>query len=152
MIVDAGLSGVGGSETALLTALLREPAATPQLNASITMTAATIVRGGQDSRLQEVFTLVADGARPAWQRAALMSGAEAALLGAAMPGGGGGGAWSRPRRAAGWRNGAGRTRWSRKLAGISARRRRGACRVDSRDSGDLGGGAVEGTGARRAGR
>ena len=60
MIVDAGLSGVGGSETALLTALLREPAATPQLNASITMTAATIVRGGQDSRLQEVFALVAD--------------------------------------------------------------------------------------------
>ena len=91
VIVDAGLSGVGGSESALLTALLREPAATPQLSASITMTAATIVRGGQDSRLQEVFTLVADGARPAWQRAALMSGAEAALLGAAMPGGGGGG-------------------------------------------------------------
>jgi len=90
VIVDAGLSSVGGTETALLTALLREATATPQLNASITMTAATIVRSGQDSRLQEVFGLVAENARPAWQRAALMSGAEAALLGAAMPGGGSG--------------------------------------------------------------
>ncbi len=90
VIVDAGLSSVGGSEPALLTALLREPAATPQLNASITMTAATIVRGGQDPRLQELFALVAENGRPAWQRAALMSGAEAALLRAAMPGGGGG--------------------------------------------------------------
>jgi len=91
VIVDAGLSGLAGSETSLLTALLREPALTPQLNASITMTAATIVRGGQDSRVQDLFVLVADSARPAWQRAALMSGAEVALLGAAMPGGGGGG-------------------------------------------------------------
>ena len=151
VIVDAGLSGVGGSETALLTALLRHPDVTPQLNASITMTAATIVRGGQDPGLQEVFALVADSGRPAWQRAALMSGAEAALLGAPMPGGGGGtrgagrGAQQAGATAPGGRGGPG-------SSPAFPRGAAGSYRVDPKGGRDLGGGTVEGTCARRAGR
>ena len=49
------------------------------------------MRAGQDGPLQDVFALVAETARPGWQRSAVLRGAEAALLGAAMPGGGGGG-------------------------------------------------------------
>ena len=89
--VDAALSGVRGSEPALLGALLEAQTETPQVSAAITMTTATIVRGGQDGPLQDVFALVAQSARPGWQRSAVMRGAEAALLGATMPGGGGGG-------------------------------------------------------------
>ena len=91
VIVDAALSGVRGSEPALLGALLKAQTETPQLTAAITVATATIVRAGQDGPLQEVFALVADTARPGWQRSAVLRGAEAALLGAAMPGGGGGG-------------------------------------------------------------
>jgi mono/diheme cytochrome c family protein len=89
--VDAALSGVRGREPALLGALLKAQTETQGTSAAITMTAATIVRGGQDGPLQDVFALVAESARPAWQRSAVLRGAEAALLGAAMPGGGGGG-------------------------------------------------------------
>ncbi len=53
---------------------------TSQLAPAITMTTATIVRGRQDDALQAVFALVADSARPAWQRSAVLRGAETALL------------------------------------------------------------------------
>ncbi len=89
--VDAALSGLRGSEPALLAALLEAQTDTPQASAAITMTAATIVRAGQDGPMQDVFALVAQATRPGWQRSAVLRGAEAALLGAPMPGGGGGG-------------------------------------------------------------
>jgi glucose/arabinose dehydrogenase/HEAT repeat protein len=85
--VDAALSGLQGSEPALLEALLKKQTETPQLAPAITMTTATIVRGRQDDALQAVFALVAESARPAWQRSAVLRGAEAALLGTALPGG-----------------------------------------------------------------
>jgi mono/diheme cytochrome c family protein len=97
--VDAALSGLRGSEPALLGALLKAPTAptastastdTPKVSAAVTMTTATIVRAGQDGPIQDVFALVAQATRPAWQRSAVLRGAEAALLGAAMPGGGSG--------------------------------------------------------------
>ena len=87
--VDAALSGVSGSEPALLGVLLKGPTETPSLTAAIAMTTATIVRGAQDGPLQDVFTLAADTARPVWQRSAVLRGAESALLGTTMPGGGG---------------------------------------------------------------
>ncbi len=89
--VDAALSGLRGSEPAVLNALLEVKADTPQVSAAVTMTTATIVRAGQDGPIQDLFALVAQAARPTWQRSAVLRGAEAALLGAAMPGGGGGG-------------------------------------------------------------
>jgi mono/diheme cytochrome c family protein len=89
--VDAALSGLSGSEPAVLAALLAAQTETPAASAAITMTTATIVRSGQDGPLQDVFALVAQVARPGWQRSAVLRGAEAALLGATMPGGGGGG-------------------------------------------------------------
>jgi mono/diheme cytochrome c family protein len=86
--VDAVLSGLRGSELAVLGTLLKAQTETPQLTAAITMTVATVVRGGQDGPVQDVFSLVAQHARPVWQRSAVLRGAEAVLLGTTMPGGG----------------------------------------------------------------
>ena len=61
---------------------------TPQVSAAITMTTATIVRGGQDGPVQECSRSWRRPRGPRWQRSAVLRGAEAALLGAAMPGGG----------------------------------------------------------------
>ena len=88
IVVDAALSGLRGNEGAALEKLLQaEGPQTPQRDAAITMLAATIVRGGQDAAIQTLFGWVADDARAAWQRAALLRGAEVAVLGAPMPGG-----------------------------------------------------------------
>jgi mono/diheme cytochrome c family protein len=87
--VDTALSGLRGSEPAVLGVLLNAQTETPQLAAAITMTAATIARGGLDGPVQDVFSLVAQETRPVWQRSAVLRGAEAALLGTTMPGGGG---------------------------------------------------------------
>jgi mono/diheme cytochrome c family protein len=86
--VDAVLSGLQGSESVVLEALLKKQTETPQLSPAIAMTTATIVRGRQDDALQAVFALVAEGARPAWQRSAVLRGAETALLETGGPGGG----------------------------------------------------------------
>jgi mono/diheme cytochrome c family protein/HEAT repeat protein len=98
--VDAALSGARGSEPAILDLLLRSPNESTALSAAITMTAGTIVRRG-DATMQDLFDMVADGARPAWQRSAVLRGAEAALLGQSMPGGGGRGAGGGGRQNAG---------------------------------------------------
>jgi mono/diheme cytochrome c family protein/glucose/arabinose dehydrogenase len=91
IIVDAALSGLRGSEGAALEKLLRlEGPQTPQRDAAVTMLAATLVRGGQDAAIQNLFAWTADDGRAAWQRSALLRGAEVAVLGAAMPGGLGG--------------------------------------------------------------
>ena len=85
--LDAALSGLRGTEGAALERLLRSAAPqTPQRDAAVTMLAATLIRGGQDVAIQSLFGWVADGARPEWQRSALLRGAEVAVLGAAMPG------------------------------------------------------------------
>ena len=89
--VDAALSGLRGREGfALEKLLLLEGPATPQRDAAVTMLAATVVRGGQDGAIQRLFAWAAEEGRPAWQRSALLRGAEVAVLGAAMPGGMGG--------------------------------------------------------------
>ena len=99
--MDAALSGLRGSEILVLDRLLAAPGGTtPQREAAVTMLAATVVRGGQDAAVQRVLTRIADDGGAGWQRAALMRGAEVAVLGAAMPGGSGrrgGGAASRER-------------------------------------------------------
>ena len=87
--LDAALSGLRGGEAAVLERLLPAGAeATPQREAAATMLAATVARGGQDAAAQKVLGLIGDESRPAWQRAAVMRGAEIVLLGAAMPGAG----------------------------------------------------------------
>jgi mono/diheme cytochrome c family protein len=86
VVVDAALSGLRGSESTVLSRVLDAPASTPQRETAITMLAGTIVRGGLNAPIQDVFQRAADAARPSWQRAALLRGAEVALMGAAMPG------------------------------------------------------------------
>ena len=90
IVVDAALSGVRGSEPAVLARLMASRAETPAIAAGITMTAAAIVRSADETAVQNVMQTIAADAAPAWQRSALLRGAEVTLLAAAMPGGGGG--------------------------------------------------------------
>jgi mono/diheme cytochrome c family protein/glucose/arabinose dehydrogenase len=84
--MDAALSGLRGREAAVLDTLMGSTSQTPQREAALTMIAATIVRSEDETSVQNLFVSVADDSRPAWQRAALLGGAEIALLGAPMPG------------------------------------------------------------------
>jgi mono/diheme cytochrome c family protein len=86
ILVDAALTGLAGRESAVLQRLLDPPAETPQKTAVITTLAATIVKGGQDKAVQDLLHAIAEAARPAWQRRALIAGAEVVLVGAALPG------------------------------------------------------------------
>jgi mono/diheme cytochrome c family protein len=85
--VDAALSGLRERETVVLRLVMQAGSGeTPQRQVAVTMLAATIVRSGDDPAIQQLFTLAADGSRAAWQRSAVLRGAEVALLGVAMPG------------------------------------------------------------------
>ena len=86
VIADAALSGVKGSEGAVLDLLLASNVETPARSAALTLLAAAMIAGGQDALVQPLFEKVAESKRPSWQRAALLRGAEVALLGATAPG------------------------------------------------------------------
>ena len=86
VVIDAAISGLRGTEGAVLSRLLQANAQTPQREAAITMLSATITRGALDADVQTVFQRAAEPALPEWQRSALLRGAEVALLGAAAPG------------------------------------------------------------------
>jgi mono/diheme cytochrome c family protein len=86
IVVDAALSGLRGSEAAVLERLFASGTQTPQRDIAITMLAATIVRGGQDAAIQNLFKGLATDSRPEWQRSAVLRGAETAVLGTPMPG------------------------------------------------------------------
>ena len=85
VVVDAVLSGVRGSEPEILLRLVQPPS-NDNAGPAITMLAAMIVRSAQEAPIRRVFEGIADAGRPAWQRSALLHGAEIALLNAAMPG------------------------------------------------------------------
>ena len=85
--LDAAISGVKDHETDVIEKLAAAAAGpTPMVESAIAMLAATATRGGQAAQVGRVFEWASDAARPAWQREALVRGAEVALLGAAMPG------------------------------------------------------------------
>lgn len=86
VVVDASLSGLRGSEAAVLEKLAASPTQTPQRETAITVLAATIVRGGQDARIQKLFQGLTNDSQPTWQRSAVLRGAEVAVLGTPMPG------------------------------------------------------------------
>ncbi len=86
--VDAAVSGLNGSEHSVLERILAAPEPTPQRTGAAVVLAATLVRGGEDGRLQELFQLAGAQGRLPWQRDALLEGAEAALLGGPLPGSG----------------------------------------------------------------
>jgi mono/diheme cytochrome c family protein/glucose/arabinose dehydrogenase len=83
--VDSLLSGLRGSEPAVLEKMLAG-AETAQRDTAITVLAATIMRGAQETAIQNLLAWIGDGKRAAWQRTAMLRGAEGALLGAALPG------------------------------------------------------------------
>jgi mono/diheme cytochrome c family protein/glucose/arabinose dehydrogenase len=86
VLVDAAISGVAGVEPALMERLFGMQAPPTILEPAITMLAATVTRGAQRDRLSQIFAWANDDARPEWQRAAIVRGAEVAVLGARMPG------------------------------------------------------------------
>ena len=84
--LDAALSGLSGSEYAVLQRLLAAEGASPQRTAAVALLTATIMRSGQDARIQDVFQSTADPKRASWQRDALLEGAEAGLGVGPLPG------------------------------------------------------------------
>jgi mono/diheme cytochrome c family protein len=86
LTVDAALSGLANREPAILQRVMAAPDETPQRAAAITTLAATIVKAGQDKPVQDLLQAVAENSRPAWQRRALLAGAEAVLVGVPLPG------------------------------------------------------------------
>jgi mono/diheme cytochrome c family protein len=86
LTVDAALSGLAGREGAILQRVMESQEQTPQRSAVITTLAATIVKSAQDKAVQDLLQAVSEDKRPAWQRQALLAGAEAVLVGAALPG------------------------------------------------------------------
>jgi mono/diheme cytochrome c family protein len=84
--LDAALSGLRGSEPAVLERLLSTPAESIPRATAITMLAATIVARGEDAAVQALLDRVSDAKQPAWMRSALLRGAEVVLLAAVPPG------------------------------------------------------------------
>ena len=85
VVVDAALSSLRGAEPAILARLATRERTTAR-EAATAMLAATIVRGGQDAAIQELFASIASATSSRWQQAARLYGVEVALLGAAPPG------------------------------------------------------------------
>ena len=83
--LDAAISSVKDHEADVIEKLAAA-GPTPMVESAIAMLAATVTRSGQAAQVGRVFEWASDAARPAWQREALVRGAEVALLGAAMPG------------------------------------------------------------------
>jgi mono/diheme cytochrome c family protein len=86
MATDAALSGLRGVEAAVLERVMTSMDGTPAREAAITMLTATVVRSADDVAIQELFGRAGETTRPAWQRAAVLSGFEVAWLNAAAPG------------------------------------------------------------------
>ena len=84
--MDAALSGIADSELAVLERLMQAPDETPQRSTAITMIASAIISDANDTAVQALFDRTVDDKRPAWQRSAILKGAEVSLLGAAAPG------------------------------------------------------------------
>jgi mono/diheme cytochrome c family protein len=81
VVMDAAMSGMRGTEMAVLETLLQTaPSQTPPAETAIAMIAATLLRSGSDANVQAALAMVADANRPAWQRAALLLGAEIAVI------------------------------------------------------------------------
>jgi mono/diheme cytochrome c family protein len=74
IVVDAAVSGLAGSELAVLDRLLT-PGGEPRPDA-VTMLVGTLVRAKQADAVQTVLGRIAESDRPAWQRTALLAGFE----------------------------------------------------------------------------
>ena len=72
--MDAAVSGMRGTEMAVLETLQASASQSSTAETAITMIAATL-RSGSDANVQATLAMVADANRPAWQRAAVLLGA-----------------------------------------------------------------------------
>jgi putative membrane-bound dehydrogenase-like protein len=85
IVVDATLSGLRGIEIAVLERMLGAPAPDTRGDNAIVMLAATVVREGDEARIQKTLLLAAT-ARLAWQHSAVLRGVEVVVLNTPMPG------------------------------------------------------------------
>lgn len=87
IVTDAALSGLAGQEAAVISLLLKDaPAAGSRpAAAALAMLAAAVARGAQEAPMQALLASMAAPGIADWQRAALLEGAEVALLGATVP-------------------------------------------------------------------
>jgi mono/diheme cytochrome c family protein/glucose/arabinose dehydrogenase len=102
--IDAAISGARGRELVLLDRLLRASTPSSPRAEAVAALAGAIVKGKQAAAMQSVFTWAAEPGRVAWQRLALLRGAESGLPGTnsfaalmAMADAGGPGAAGAPR-------------------------------------------------------
>jgi mono/diheme cytochrome c family protein/glucose/arabinose dehydrogenase len=86
IVADATLSGMRNRAAEVLALLLTDASDAPLRRQALTLVAATLVRAGAEASVQELFASIADTGRAEWQRAALVAGAEVALLNAPAPG------------------------------------------------------------------
>ncbi len=86
IVLDAALSGVSGSEAALLDRIAASQTESPQRSAAVAGLTATILRGRQEAASQRIFEQIAEPGRPEWQRASMMAGVEASVLSTPLPG------------------------------------------------------------------
>jgi mono/diheme cytochrome c family protein/glucose/arabinose dehydrogenase len=84
--MDATLSGLRGSELAVIDRLMHAAEHTLAREGAVVMLSALVIRGGQDAAIQTLLTRVADSSLPEWQRSAVLRGAEVAWANAVMPG------------------------------------------------------------------
>lgn len=87
VLTDAALSGLAGQEAAVISLLLKEApaAASGPAGAALTLLAGAVARGADEAAMQELLASIARPGIAPWQRAALLGGAEIALLGTAVP-------------------------------------------------------------------
>jgi mono/diheme cytochrome c family protein len=91
IMVDAMISSLPGQEGEALTRVLQAKTAASAAPAdAVTMLAAALAKSGDVAAVQRAIDVIADAARPAWQRTALLTGLDAGLPAPGAGGGGGG--------------------------------------------------------------
>ncbi len=94
ILVDATISGLRGSEEAVLDRLLQPNVASGEADA-VAMLVAAVAKSGDPASVQQIVARATDSSRPEWQRTALLAGLDAGL-----PSSGGGGRGGRGGRGA----------------------------------------------------
>jgi mono/diheme cytochrome c family protein len=80
--VDAALSGARGREAMLLEKLLKSSSSSTTHAGVVATLAGAVVKSRQSAAVQQVLAWAGEPARPAWQRLAILKGAESGLPGA----------------------------------------------------------------------
>jgi mono/diheme cytochrome c family protein/glucose/arabinose dehydrogenase len=95
ILVDATISGLHGSEEAVLDRVLQPNVAAGEADA-VAMLVAAVAKSGDPAKVQQIVARAADSSRPAWQRTAILEGLDTGLPSAGGGRGGRGGRGAAP--------------------------------------------------------